>query len=145
MEETVTEMLAGCSGLIKSVHICMLITKVSFQLWIKMWDSVYKQIESFRKLFVVNYFDWSKQIQQLMTNSNCTPKFLRHLSFQIKRLFKSSPKKHGGWRSYQILDLKNVYCPFIDAYCSELRCTQSQTWQYCGLKVVTHTIIICNS
>ena len=41
MEKTVTEMLAGGLGLIKSFHICMPITEVSFKLWIKMWDSVY--------------------------------------------------------------------------------------------------------
>ena len=30
MKETATEMLAGCLGLIKSDHICMLVTKIDF-------------------------------------------------------------------------------------------------------------------
>ena len=30
MKETVTEMLTGCLGLIKSDHICMLVTKIGF-------------------------------------------------------------------------------------------------------------------
>ena len=40
-KDTFTEMLARCLGLIMSVHVCELLTKISFQLSIKMWDSVY--------------------------------------------------------------------------------------------------------
>ena len=41
MKENVTEMLTGGLGLIKSDHICKLVTKLIFQLEIIMWDSVY--------------------------------------------------------------------------------------------------------
>ena len=34
-------MLTGCLGLIKSDHICMLVTKIGFELEINMRDSVY--------------------------------------------------------------------------------------------------------
>ena len=35
-------LLAGCfAGLIKSVHVCMVVTKIKVQLQMKMWDSVY--------------------------------------------------------------------------------------------------------